>query len=162
MSTKNTPKCTIRIQEHDFSLDAAYQQLRQLSPEKTGAICTFTGLVRDYGDKEGVTGLYLEHYPGMTESSLQKIVDQAAQKWQFDGVHIIHRVGRLLLSEQIVFVGVCSSHRTDAFSTCEFIMDYLKTEAPFWKKEIDESGSEWVEAKQSDQARREKWCDDSA
>ena len=161
MSTKPSPQCAIiSIQEQDFSLDSAYQQLRGVFPEKTGAICTFTGLVRDYGDKEGVTGLYLEHYPGMTENSLQKIVHQAAQNWQFDGVHIIHRVGRLMLSEQIVFVGVSSSHRADAFSACEFIMDYLKTDAPFWKKEIRESGSEWVEAKKSDQARRKKWLND--
>jgi len=161
LKTEPSPQCTIiSIQEQDFSLDSAYQQLRRLSPEKTGAICTFTGLVRDYGDKKGVTGLYLEHYPGMTENSLQKIAHQAAKKWQFDGVHIIHRVGRLMLSEQIVFVGVSSSHRADAFSACEFIMDYLKTDAPFWKKEISESGSEWVEAKKSDQTRRKKWLDD--
>mgnify|MGYP000692171823 CR=1 FL=1 len=153
----DSPICSIRIQTEDFSLDECYQHLRTVSPNKTGAIATFTGLVREYGDKQGVDGLFLEHYPGMTESSLQKIVVQAAEKWRFDGVTIVHRVGMLKLNEQIVFVGVCSSHRSDAFSACEFIMDFLKTEAPFWKKEINHEGNVWVEAKQSDRERSHKW-----
>jgi molybdopterin synthase catalytic subunit len=147
----------IRIQEADFSIDIEYQRLRAAHPAINGAICTFSGLVREFGDKAGVTGMFLEHYPGMTESSLQQIIDQAASRWTLNDVTIIHRVGQLSLSEQIVFVGVSSAHRADAFSACEFIMDYLKTDAPFWKKECHGQGDQWVEAKESDQNRAKKW-----
>ena len=147
----------ICIQEADFSVDEQYQKLRTAHPAQNGAICTFVGLVRDFGDKDGVTGMFLEHYPGMTEHSLQLIIDQAAERWRLHDVSIIHRVGELKLSEQIVFVGVSSAHRADAFAACEFIMDYLKADAPFWKKECNEQGSEWVDAKQSDQDRAKKW-----
>jgi len=148
---------TIRIQEADFSIDEEYQRLRVAHPAKNGAICTFSGLVREFGDKEGVTGLFLEHYPGMTEHSLQLIIDQAAARWKLNDLTVIHRVGQLNLSDQIVFVGVSSAHRADAFTACEFIMDYLKTEAPFWKKECHDQGDEWVEAKESDRNRTKKW-----
>jgi len=151
---------SIRIQETDFSVDNEYQNLRAAHASQNGAICTFVGLVRDFGDKKGVTGMYLEHYSGMTEHSLQQIIDQAASRWQLHNVSIIHRVGQLNLSEQIVFVGVSSAHRADAFASCEFIMDYLKADAPFWKKECNDQGSEWVEAKQSDQDRAQKWSKD--
>ena len=148
---------TIRIQEADFSIDEEYQRLRKAHPAQNGAICTFSGLVREFGDKTGVTGMFLEHYPGMTEHSLQLIIDQASSRWNLNDVVVIHRVGQLDLSEQIVFVGVSSAHRADAFAACEFIMDYLKTDAPFWKKECHEQGSEWVEAKESDRDRIKKW-----
>ena len=148
---------TIVIQEADFSVDEQYRKLRSANISQNGAICTFVGLVRDFGDKEGVTGMFLEHYPGMTERSLQSIIDQAAIRWALHDVSIIHRVGQLNLSEQIVFVGVSSAHRSDAFAACEFIMDYLKADAPFWKKESNTQGSTWVEAKQSDQDRAKKW-----
>ena len=147
----------IRIQEADFSIDEEYQRIRKAHPTQNGAICTFSGLVREFGDKAGVTGMFLEHYPGMTEQSLQLIIDQAASRWELNDVTVIHRVGQLTLSEQIVFVGVGSAHRADAFAACEFIMDYLKTDAPFWKKECHDQGSEWVEAKESDQTRAKKW-----
>ena len=151
---------SIRIQEADFSVDEEYRSLRSAHTSQNGAICTFVGLVRDFGDKEGVTGMFLEHYPGMTEHSLRLIIDQAASRWKLHNVSIIHRVGQLNLSEQIVFVGVSSAHRADAFAACEFIMDYLKADAPFWKKECNDQGSQWVEAKQSDQDRAKKWSKD--
>lgn len=147
----------IRIQEADFSVDEEYQRLRAAHPAMNGAICTFSGLVREFGDKTGVTGMFLEHYPGMTEHSLQLIINQAAVRWTLNDVTVIHRVGQLSLSDQIVFVGVSSAHRADAFAACEFIMDYLKTDAPFWKKECHDQGSEWVEAKESDLKRAKKW-----
>jgi len=148
---------SIRIQEADFSIDEEYQRLRVAHPEQNGAICTFSGLVREFGDKKGVTGMFLEHYPGMTEQSLQLIIDQAVVRWKLNDVTVIHRVGQLSLSDQIVFVGVSSAHRVDAFAACEFIMDYLKTDAPFWKKECHAQGSQWVEAKESDRNRTKKW-----
>ena len=147
----------IRVQTADFSVDEEYSLLRAAHPEQSGAICTFTGLVRDFGDKEGVTGMFLEHYPGMTEHSLQRIIDQAATRWDLNAVTVIHRVGQLNLSDQIVFVGVSAAHRTAAFAACEFVIDYLKTDAPFWKKECDKQGSQWVEAKESDRKQAKKW-----
>ncbi len=147
----------VSIQTEDFSLNTEYEALRQLSPEKTGAICTFTGLVREFGDKEGVKGMFLEHYPGMTEKSLLKIIDLAKERWDIKACKVIHRVGSLYLSDQIVFVGIASAHRSDAFAACEFVMDYLKTDAPFWKKEITQHSEDWVEAKDSDQARKQQW-----
>lgn len=147
----------IRIQHADFSIEQEYQKLRERQGDKVGAICTFTGLVRDFGDRDDVTGIFLEHYPGMTESSLQNIVDQANAKWQLHDVSIIHRIGNLDLKAQIVFVGVSSNHRGDAFAACEFIMDYLKVDAPFWKKERCLDSEQWVEAKQSDKKRAQQW-----
>jgi molybdopterin synthase catalytic subunit len=146
----------ISIQTGDFDPAAEYQALRD-SGAGTGAIATFTGLVRDSGDQEGVTGLYLEHYPGMTEQVIQGLIDQARQRWDVRKVRVIHRIGRLGLQEQIVFVGVCSAHRSDAFAACAFLMDALKTSAPFWKKELTDSGEYWVEQKASDRARAQRW-----
>ncbi len=150
----------VKIQQEDFSIDEEYQILRSHHPLTTGAICTFSGLVREFGDRPEVEGMFLEHYPGMTEQCLEKIIQQAGQRWQIHEARVIHRVGPLLLSEQIVFVGLSSAHRADAFAACEFIMDYLKSDAPFWKKEINKDGAEWVEAKQSDQDRKKRWQDD--
>lgn len=150
----------ISIQKEDFSSDQESNLLRAVS-SATGAIVTFTGLVRDLDsnakDKAKVSSLFLEHYPGMTERSLQAIIDEAMQRWSLIDATIIHRIGELKASEQIVFVGVSSEHRGEAFAACEFMMDYLKTKAPFWKKSCDESGEHWVAAKQSDEDASSKW-----
>jgi molybdopterin synthase catalytic subunit len=118
---------------------------------------TFSGLVRDSGDLSGVTGLFLEHYPGMTEQVIQGLIDEAGRRWDVQRARVIHRVGQLALADQIVFVGVCGAHRGDAFAACEFIMDALKTSAPFWKKEITREGEHWVEQKEADVARSRNW-----
>lgn len=146
----------ISIQTGDFDSAAEYAALRD-SGAGTGAIATFTGLVRDSGDTQGVTGLYLEHYPGMTEQVIQGLIDEASSRWDVRQARVIHRVGRLGLQDQIVFVGVCSGHRGDAFAACEYIMDALKTSAPFWKKEINQDGEHWVEQKASDRERSKGW-----
>ncbi|MGQ7272351.1 molybdenum cofactor biosynthesis protein MoaE [Marinobacter nauticus] len=146
----------ISIQTDDFDAGAEYEALRLTGPG-TGAIVTFSGLVRDSGDLSGVTGLFLEHYPGMTEQVIQGLIDEAGRRWDVQRARVIHRVGRLALADQIVFVGVCSAHRGDAFAACEFIMDALKTSAPFWKKEITREGEHWVEQKESDVARSQGW-----
>ncbi|WP_082863322.1 molybdenum cofactor biosynthesis protein MoaE, partial [Oleiphilus sp. HI0080] len=121
-----------------------------------GAICMFTGLVREFGDQSDVQAIELEHYPGMTEKQLQNIVDQAKQRWPILASCIIHRIGMLKLDEQIVAVAVSSSHREAAFEACSFIMDYLKRDATIWKKEVAEE-AHWVEAKQSDAAKADSW-----
>ncbi|TGN38053.1 molybdenum cofactor biosynthesis protein MoaE [Marinobacter confluentis] len=146
----------ISIQADDFDPNAEYQALRQSGPD-TGAIATFTGLVRISGDHSGVTGLFLEHYPGMTEAVIQQLIDQASERWNILTARVIHRIGPLPLGDQIVFVGIASRHRGDAFAACEFIMDALKTSAPFWKKEINQEGEHWVEQKTSDLERSESW-----
>tara|TARA_B110000046_G_C13015735_1_gene408630 strand:+ start:3059 stop:3529 length:471 start_codon:yes stop_codon:yes gene_type:complete len=150
---------TIRIQTHDFDLAAEYQLLRQLEAA-VGAVVTFTGLVRDLEAHSSISSLTLQHYPGMTESLLQEIVDQADVRWDLIGVTVIHRVGTLLPSDQIVFVGVASQHRGDAFEAAQFVMDYLKTKATLWKK-VDQNGLQhWTESKVSDQAASERWSTD--
>jgi len=146
----------ISIQTDDFDVGTEYEALRSTGPS-TGAIVTFSGLVRDSGDLSGVTGLFLEHYPGMTEQVIQGLIDEASRRWDVQRARVIHRIGRLALADQIVFVGVCSAHRGDAFAACEFIMDALKTSAPFWKKEITHEGEHWVEQKESDVARSQGW-----
>lgn len=119
---------------------------------------TFTGLVRDFEGQGSIDSLSLQHYPGMTEKLLQQIVDQANSRWQLLGTTVVHRVGKLLPSEQIVFVGVASQHRAAAFEAAQFIMDYLKTKATFWKK-VDQNGQQqWVESKASDQAASQRWA----
>ena len=150
----------IRIQEADFNIQDELDNFRRDCP-KIGAICTFTGLVREFGDRTDLTGMFLEHYPGMTEKALQKIIDQAHKRWPIEHVSVIHRVGELNLSDQIVFVGVSSAHREASFAACEFIMDYLKVDAPFWKKERTVSGDNWVEEKNTDQARADRWKESS-
>lgn len=148
----------IRIQQQDFSMSDEYQSLRDRAGSECGAIATFTGLVRDFGDQNGVTAITLEHYEGMTQKCLQSIVDQARSRWALIEVSVIHRVGRLALGDQIVYVGVASAHRKDAFEACQFIMDYLKSEAPIWKKECSESSERWVEAKDSDRKSAQRWA----
>ncbi|MFT7558499.1 MAG: molybdopterin synthase catalytic subunit [Flavobacteriales bacterium] len=140
----------ISVQTEDFSLQDEYQRL--LKASKSGAVVTFVGLVRDFGQAADAT-FFLQHYPGMTESVLEKIELNAHKRWQLLDTRIIHRVGELPINEQIVFVGVSSAHRKDAFAACEFMIDILKTEAPFWKKE----GKHWVDAKGSDKSRAERW-----
>ena len=150
----------IRIQAEDFDIDEVYQYLRAASPAATGAICVFSGLVREFGDTAGVQELYLEHYPGMTEKSLGEIVGQAKQRWNLHAEVIIHRIGQLKLTEQIVVVGVSASHREAAFHACEFIMDYLKRDVTIWKKEKRGDVETWVDAKQSDQDKAATWVGD--
>lgn len=146
----------IRVQQQDFDPAEEYRALRD-SGSGTGAIATFTGLVRDSGDLKGVTGLFLEHYPGMTEQVIEGLVREASARWNVREARVIHRVGHLALAEQIVFVGICSAHRGDAFAACEFIMDALKTSAPFWKKEITRDSEHWVEQKAADLDRTQSW-----
>lgn len=124
-----------------------------------GAVASFVGYVRDYNDGQDVRGMFLEHYPGMTEKALQKIVIEAEQRWPLLRVEVLHRVGRLQPGEPIVFVGTASAHRQAAFDACNFIMDYLKTRAPFWKKEDTPEGERWVEGRASDQQALQRWGD---
>ncbi|MFS0828634.1 molybdopterin synthase catalytic subunit MoaE [Pseudomonas phoenicis] len=122
-----------------------------------GAVVSFVGYVRDFNDGRDVAGMFLEHYPGMTEKALAKIVAEAEQRWPLLKVEVLHRIGALAPGEPIVFVGVASAHRQAAFAACDFIMDYLKTRAPFWKKESTGEGPRWVEGKQSDQDAAQRW-----
>ncbi len=147
---------SIRIQTHDFDLAQEYQQLRELS-STVGAVVTFTGLVRDFQFDSSIDSLSLQHYPGMTETLLQEIVDQANQRWQLIGGTVIHRVGELLPRDQIVFVGVASQHRADAFEAAQFLMDYLKTKATFWKQVSQDGQQHWVESKDSDTDAASRW-----
>lgn len=146
----------VDIRHEDFDVAAECAALRARSRE-TGAIATFTGLVRELHGDQAIDALELEHYPGMTEKSLHKILDEAAERWPVLDATIIHRIGRLAVTEQIVLVAVSSAHRQAAFDACNFIMDYLKTSAPFWKKTVVGGDGEWVEAKGSDQAAFERW-----
>ncbi|MFO6422365.1 molybdopterin synthase catalytic subunit MoaE [Motilimonas sp. KMU-193] len=145
----------IKVQTEDFDINHEYQILA--SKPEAGAIVTFVGLVRDLNLEQKVTALHLEHYPEMTEKSLRRIVQQAKQRWQLIDVSLIHRVGTLTVNQQIVFVGVSSQHRGDAFAACEFIMDYLKTQAPFWKKEHTDLGETWLDANEKDQQAAKRW-----
>lgn len=146
---------SISIQQEDFDQAQEYQQLLSDAP-RIGAIVTFCGLVREFDQGDGKS-LELEHFPGMTEKTLLDIIEQAKQRWPIINARVVHRIGKLALGEQIVFVGVNSAHRKAAFHACEFIMDFLKTQAPFWKKAISTQKEYWVEAKQSDQLASEKW-----
>ena len=146
----------IRVQTEDFDLTSEVAQLRALNP-KVGAIVTFIGTVRDLNEGAEVAEMELEHYPGMTEKSLQDIIAQARTRWEFFDALVIHRVGPLKPLDQIVLVAIASSHRGEAFAACEFIMDYLKTAAPFWKKEQTADGARWVDARESDDRALEKW-----
>lgn len=142
----------------------AGQLLNQMQAKQLGigAVASFVGYVRDYNQDAAVSELLLEHYPGMTEKALEKIVEQAEQRWPLLRVKVVHRVGLLGLGEPIVFVAVASAHRQAAFAACEFIMDYLKTRAPFWKKEHTEQGVRWVEGRDSDQQAAARWTEKSS
>lgn len=147
---------TVRVQTDDFDVGAEINALRRTNPN-IGAVVSFVGQVRDLNDGDNVTAMTLEHYPEMTEKSLAGIVELAQGRWPIADTLVIHRVGALRPLDQIVLVLVASVHRKDAFAACEFIMDYLKTEAPFWKKEQTPDGQRWVEAKDSDDQARSRW-----
>jgi molybdopterin synthase catalytic subunit len=142
---------TVSIQQEGFDPGALLSSLEALG---SGAVASFTGLVRN---DDGVTAMTLEHYPGMTQTALTAIAEDASSRWALDGIVITHRVGRLLAGERIVFVGVASPHRAEALSACAFIIDRLKTDAPFWKKEETEAGERWVEARVGDEERAKAW-----
>ncbi len=148
----------IRVQQEDFDVSAELAQMRLCSKE-IGAIACFVGVVRDFNEGTAVATMELEHYPGMTENSIRLIVDEAMQRWQLLGARVIHRIGRLSPSDQIVFVATSSLHRGDAFASCEFIMDYLKTRAPFWKKELSPQGERWVDSRSDDVLAAQRWRD---
>ena len=147
---------TISVQLEDFDAGREMAAVRAANP-KVGAVASFVGVVRDVNDGSGVATLTLEHYPGMTEKALSGIVEQARWLWEVLDCTVIHRYGRLEPTDQIVLVVVASGHRGDAFAACEFIMDFLKTQAPFWKKEETPEGTRWVEAKASDDSAAERW-----
>ncbi len=151
---------TIQIQHHDFDVGHEIAQLRA-ADGRIGAVVSFVGTVRDFNQNTNVSQLELEHYSGMTEKALEKIVAAAKARWDMIDALVIHRVGVLKPLEQIVLVAVAASHRSAAFCACEFITDYLKTDAPFWKKEVTEEGTRWLEVRASDQTARRKWERDS-
>ncbi|MGA8136786.1 molybdopterin synthase catalytic subunit MoaE [Pseudomonas sp. MWU12-2345] len=146
----------IRVQVQAFDPGAEVNALHAANLG-IGAVVSFVGYVRDFNDGREVAGMFLEHYPGMTEKALGKIVTQARERWPLLGLEVLHRVGALEPGEPIVFVGVTSAHRQAAFDACNFVMDYLKTQAPFWKKENTADGPRWVEGRVSDQAAAERW-----
>jgi molybdopterin synthase catalytic subunit len=148
----------ISVQEADFNLSIQYDMLRA-KDNTDGAIVTFIGLVRDFNQGHDVTGLFLEHYPAMTAKSLEKISERAKERFKVNQLDIIHRVGQLALGDQIVYVGVSSPHREEAFACAQFVMDYLKKEAPFWKKETrkEQQQDVWVETNQKDKEALKKW-----
>jgi molybdopterin synthase catalytic subunit len=147
----------VRVQTDDFDLSEEVGRLRAGRPD-VGAVVTFVGTVRDINDGASVAEMELEHYPGMTEKALEDIIARAKARWQLVDALVVHRVGPMRPEEQIVLVVTLSAHRGEAFAACEFIMDYLKTEAPFWKKEQTPQGARWVDARSSDDAALRKWA----
>jgi molybdopterin synthase catalytic subunit len=150
----------VSVQEADFDV-ARLQTALLAGVHEEGAVASFTGYVRRANDQRTVYTLELEHYPGMTEGSIRHIIEQSAERWPLLAAAVVHRVGKLSPGDQIVWVGVASTHREAAFSACEFIMDYLKTRAPFWKKERGPKGEYWVSARQHDNSRAARWQEDS-
>ena len=154
----------VSVQEADFDVGAETEALAAGRPE-VGAVASFVGYVRadklagESAEDQAVSAMTLEHYPGMTEKSLEAIVAEAESRWSLLGVRVIHRFGRLVPGDRIVFVGVAGSHRGEAFAACEFIMDYLKTRAPFWKKEDTPEGGRWVDAREADDSAAARWAD---
>ncbi len=146
----------ITIQTEPFDIDAIQEALRAEDPA-VGALVSFVGLMRDMNEGDRVTAMTLEHYPGMTEKALQKIVDEARQRWRVLGIRVVHRVGELRPTDPIVMVAVTSAHRGEAFRACEFVIDYLKTRAPFWKKERTGDGERWVSARHTDDEAQQRW-----
>ena len=147
---------TVRVQMEDFDAGREIALLRQGNPQ-IGAVASFIGVVRDVNDGSEVAEMTLEHYPGMTEKAIETIVGEARARWDIFDALVIHRIGRLVPTDQIVLVVVTGAHRGDAFAACEFIMDYLKTRAPFWKKEQTPQGARWVESRASDEVAAERW-----
>ena len=146
----------IKVQFDDFDAGAEIARMRMARPD-VGAVAAFIGQVRDLNEGSEVSGMTLEHYPGMTEKALEGIVERAKGRWDIFDALVIHRIGALKPLDQIVLVVVTGAHRGEAFAACEFIMDYLKTEAPFWKKEQTDSGERWVEARASDDDAKQRW-----
>ncbi|WP_462381643.1 molybdopterin synthase catalytic subunit MoaE [Pseudomonas sp. Marseille-QA0892] len=147
---------SVRVQEQSFDPGTETNAMHAAN-HGIGAVVCFVGYMRDFNAGDDVTGMYLEHYPGMTERALESIVDEAYQRWALLKVQVVHRVGALEPGDPIVFVGAASAHRKDAFDACAFIMDYLKTRAPLWKKERTASGSRWVDGRESDQQAAGRW-----
>ena len=154
--SNNLPFIKIKIQNEDFDVS---DEIKILHQKNTGAIVNFIGVVRGYDEKKNqiINSMTLEHYPGMTESEIEKIVFESFQRWELTGVTVIHRVGNLKPSDQIVFVGVSSKHRQNAFDGCNFIMDWLKTKAPFWKVEENNNKKNWVSFNENDNQALKKW-----
>ncbi len=146
----------VRIQTEDFDLSVELKKIRA-GDARIGAVAAFVGTVRDRNDGSEVAAMTLEHYPGMTEKSLEEIIEKAKARWDIYDVLIIHRVGPLQIEDQIVLTAVTSAHRGEAFAACEYVMDYLKTLAPFWKKEETPEGARWVDARLSDDEALKKW-----
>ena len=151
----------VRIQTEDFDLSQEVARLRECDP-RIGAVCSFVGTVRDTGALTGsvddqIRSMELEHYPGMTEKAIEAMIDEAHHRFDFYDAVVIHRIGVLQPSDQIVLVAVVSSHRAESFQACQFLMDYLKTQAPFWKKECTPAGASWVDARDSDDRALERW-----
>lgn len=147
----------IAVQQSDFDVGSEYQALVDANTQD-GGVALFVGRVRDFNQSQEIITLELEHYPAMTEKALREIADEARERWDINNLCVIHRVGKLQLSDQIVLVGVTSPHREAAFNAAQFLMDYLKTRAPFWKKETTTTGSQrWVEAREKDQAAARRW-----
>ena len=154
--SKNIPLIKIKIQSEDFDVS---DEIKILHQNNTGAIVNFIGVVRGYDEKNNqiINSMTLENYPGMTESEIEKIVFESFQRWELTGVTVIHRIGNLKPSDQIVFVGVSSKHRQNAFDGCNFIMDWLKTKAPFWKVEENNNKKNWVNFNENDNKALKKW-----
>jgi molybdopterin synthase catalytic subunit len=146
----------VSIQTEDFDLGAELDALRQ-GDKRVGAVCSFVGTVRDRNDGLSVSSMELEHYPGMTEKSIEAMIDEACARFDIFAARVVHRVGLLQPLDQVVMVAVTSAHRGESFQACEFLMDYLKTQAPFWKKEQTPEGARWVDARVSDDAALAKW-----
>jgi molybdopterin synthase catalytic subunit len=146
----------VSIQTEDFDLSREVAALRA-QDRRVGAVCAFIGTVRDRNDGDTVSSMELEHYPGMTEASIEAMIDEAQRRFDLHGVRVIHRVGVLQPLDQIVMVAVASAHRGESFQACEFLMDYLKTQAPFWKKEQTPQGARWVDARVADDAALARW-----
>jgi molybdopterin synthase catalytic subunit len=151
----------VSIQTQDFDLSAEIAALR-VNDGRIGAVCSFVGTVRDRNDGQSISTMELEHYPGMTEKSIEAMIDEAHRRFDILGARVIHRVGLLQPLDQIVMVAVASAHRGESFKACEFLMDYLKTQAPFWKKEQTPEGVRWVDARVSDDAALARWGIDAA
>ncbi|MDG6312817.1 molybdopterin synthase catalytic subunit MoaE [Glaesserella parasuis] len=145
----------IQVQQDPFDQNAIYKWLSE--QHSVGATTLFVGKVREMNLGDSVSGLYLEHYPAMTEKALREIVDEARSRWELQRVAVIHRIGQLYTGDEIVLVGVSSAHRGNAYHANEFIMDYLKTKAPFWKRETTDHGDRWIEGRESDQEAAGKW-----
>ena len=156
MSEPKNSTVDVSVRSADFDAGVEIDKLRRAG---VGAIATFSGIVRDNAETPGLIAMTLEHFPGMTEQEIQNITDQACRRWPLTAVKVIHRVGRLLPQENIVFVGTASAHRQAAFDSASFIMDYLKTGAPFWKKEETRTGVQWVEARETDDIALQKWAE---